>query len=134
MAMSTLIAVGLGIGATIGIALRVLKTINQPTAPDVRVLSQLRRAGSKLDQPHKIDFFLHLPDHGTASTVAEILSMRDFAAVVVPNPAGMASWTVHASRTLIPRATSLVEIREQLARLAGEHGGTYEGWGAEVVR
>ncbi|KQV88164.1 ribonuclease E inhibitor RraB [Pelomonas sp. Root1237] len=134
MAISTMMAVGLGIGATIGIALRILKRVNQPAAPDVRMLSQLRRAGSKLDQPHKIDFFLHLPEHGAASVVAEILSMRDFSAVVLPDAEGKASWTVQASRTLIPGANSLVEIRQQLSRLAGEHGGTYDGWGAEVVR
>jgi hypothetical protein len=42
--------------------------------------------------------------------------------------------TIQASKALIPSPDLLTSLRHEFSGLAAANGGTYDGWGAEVVR
>lgn len=133
MSATTIIAIG-AILAVLAYVLISANRAGQVAVPDLRVLSQLRQVGSKLNQPHKVDFFLYLPSQDSADRVAKDPSFRGYDVQVKPGAQDSSEWLVQASKTMIPDLKVLVEIREHLSALASANGGAYDGWGAEVVR
>ena len=129
----TAVLVGALLLGAIVLILRSANRSGQEGAADIRVLVQLRQAGSQLGQPHEIDFFLYFPVESSAKLVALELESKGYSAVVQPSAHGNQEWLLQAGKTMIPTAKALVEIRRNLTELAAGNGGTYDGWGAGVV-
>lgn len=133
MSITTIVVVA----AVLGVIALVLVSSNragQEGVPDIRVLSQLRQAGSKLEKPHQIDFFMYFPSESAANSVAQTLASQGYNVSVKPSAQSNPEWLVQAVRTMVPKVGALVEIRKSFSALASENGGTYDGWGAGVVR
>jgi hypothetical protein len=99
---------------------------------DQSVLIQLRKSGSDLSKPHKIEFFLYFP----AQTVAEKASVTIRQAgfdVEVKKAAKGESWLCFATKTMIPALPDLQRIRQNFITLAGSMNGEYDGWGTQIV-
>jgi hypothetical protein len=100
--------------------------------PDATTLAELARAGSDLRRSHEMEFFLYLPDRGSADAVAAQLEAEGFAVGV--NAAEEAGdWLCLATRTMIPTLDELHRLRRHLAAVAESREGAYDGWGATVV-
>ena len=133
MSTTTIVLLAAALGAVALVLVKANRT-GQQTALDVRVIVQLKQAGSKLDKPHDIDFFLYFPSDSAANTVAQVLASQGYKTTVNASAKSDSEWLVQASKTMIPEAWPLVEIRRSLSTLASENGGSYDGWGAAVVQ
>jgi len=100
---------------------------------DLRVITQLQRAGSKVDKPHEIDFFLYFPNEESARQAAEKIRPEEFRLSMKPDSQGRQQWLVQLHRTMLPEVWALVEIRRKFTEIAEASGGSYDGWGAAVV-
>src|SRR5215469_11966280 len=98
------------------------------TDRDQLVLVQLRKSGSNLSKPHKIEFFLYFPTQSIAERAG--LNIRDAGfEVEVKKAAQGESWLCFASKTMIPALLDLQRIRQNFMSLAGSMNGEYDGWG-----
>ena len=105
----------------------------QKTDPDQLVLVQLRKSGSALSKPHKIEFFLYFPSQSFAEKAS--LEIRDSGFdVEVKRAAQGDSWLCFATKTMVPALPDLQKIRQTFMALAGSMDGEYDGWGTQVVR
>src|SRR5437762_5198876 len=102
-------------------------------APDELVLIQLKKAGSNLSKPHKIEFFLYLPSEAAAKMAASRIQEHGFQAAVKP-PLKTADWLCFATKTMVPELSELQHIRRDFDRLTHDLGGNYDGWGTEVEK
>ena len=105
---------------------------SSPLSLDAQVVAQLRRAGSDVSRPHKVDFFLLFTSEQSAKGAAVELTRREFQVDGAPTQR-QAVWTCQASRLMVPKESELQQLRSELSALAHTYGGTYDGWGAEVV-
>ncbi len=103
-----------------------------PKNPDEEVVEQLRKVGSKLSEPHGIDFFLYFPSEQTAGMVASRLLEEGFDAQVEMGADG-SGWLCLAKKKLVPDVAVLTDIRHRFEALVAEFDGEYDGWGTEVV-
>jgi hypothetical protein len=101
--------------------------------PDAVVLEQLLRAGSDLSKLHEPEFFLYFPLESSAREVAQRLEAEGYTVSVRPGAHNSKSWVCLASKSLILRHVTLVDIRSRLEALAAEFEGEYDGWGTPVV-
>ena len=101
--------------------------------PDEAVLDQLRRAGSDLTKPHEISFYVYLPDKQSAQE-AERRIRSDGDQTVVRLGADDTSWLCLITRTMIPEFNSLVAVGREIAAVAQDLGGEYDGWETVVVK
>ncbi|MED5618901.1 ribonuclease E inhibitor RraB [Ideonella sp. BN130291] len=115
-------------------AFLLLRNARSAPAPDGAVLSQLRQAGSNLDKPHNIEFFLYLPGEAAARRVAAKLEAQGFMVEVKPSASGNSDWLTLAKRAMVPRVDELLQLRAQLSALCETEGGEYDGWGTEVAQ
>lgn len=109
-----------------------LNNESQATDPDGRVLVLLRRAGSNLAKPHKIEFFLYLPTPEAAEKVRGELLTKGFMAEVTRAARG-SDWLCLAVKEMLPIHSDLITLGQQLTYLAKKYGGDYDGWGTPVV-
>ena len=116
------------------IVLRSANKTGQKAAADIRVIVQLKQAGSKLDKPHEIDFFLYFLNETAATVAAQELQGKGFSTSVQPSAHNGSEWLLQAKRSMLPTAEALVQIRKELEALAFAGQGKYDGWGAGVVR
>ena len=93
---------------------------------DELVLGHLARLGDAAT-PHEIHHFLYLPTPDAADVVARTLA-RDGWTTSVEESEG--AWLVIAMRTRALTSKLVRDTRAQLARLAAEHEGVYDGWEA----
>jgi hypothetical protein len=133
MAAMTILALAIALVLAVAVLISANRA-GQIAVPDIRVLSQLRQAGSKLSEPHKIDFFLYFPTEEAAASVARELTAQGFSTEIKLNDQSQSEWLVQAVKTMIPKVSVLVGMRENFSALAAANGGAYDGWGAEVVR
>jgi regulator of RNase E activity RraB len=104
----------------------------QKTDLDQLVLLQLRKSGSDLAKPHKIEFFLYFPTQPLAEKAR--LDIRDAGFdVEVRRAAQGDSWLCFATKTMIPALPDLQKIRQTFVELAGSMDGEYDGWGTQIV-
>lgn len=120
--------------------LLVLSTCRSPAAAtdevsprDAHAIAQLRDAGSDLSRPHRIDFFLYFADEANARAFATAFRARDFDARV-SHAADRDAWQVKLARTMLPEEAALGALRAEFVRASESAGGSYDGWGAAVVR
>ncbi|MEI9959779.1 MAG: ribonuclease E inhibitor RraB [Limisphaerales bacterium] len=69
---------------------------------DESVLIQLKKAGSDLSKPHKIEFFLYFPTQTAAEQAAPQVRERGFE-VEVRQAAKGTDWLCFATKTMIPK-------------------------------
>jgi hypothetical protein len=104
----------------------------QASNSDAAVIEQLREAGSNLEKPHPIEFFLYFPTEAAAESACETLRSRDFSVSVRPS-ASTSEFLCFATKLLIPTIDELSRLTTELDTLASELGGEYDGWGSPVV-
>lgn len=101
-------------------------------SPDSQVIEQLRKAGSNLGKAHDIEFFLYFPGKEQAEAAQKDLQGQGFTSEVRRASKGP-DWLLFLTRSMRPAEPALREVRATLSSTASRHGGTYDGWGAQVV-
>ncbi|MEW5789018.1 MAG: ribonuclease E inhibitor RraB [Pseudomonadota bacterium] len=132
--MSTTAIVIACVVAFVGGAVILLRIAGSNAAPDVAVLSLLRQAGSDLNKPHEIEFFLYLPNQAAAERVATKLVHQGFGTSVSAAASGKSGWLLLATRTMVPGVAELVRLRALLSAHASAEQGEYDGWSTPAVK
>lgn len=100
---------------------------------DESVLIYLKKAGSDLSKPHKIEFFLYFPTQLVAELAA--LQIRAIGFDVAVKPAARGSdWLCFATKTMVPDLPTLQKIRRGFGSLTTSLKGQYDGWGTGIER
>ena len=100
---------------------------------DEAVLVQLKKAGSDLSKPHKIDFYLYFPTKSVAEQAALSLRRTGFE-VVVKKGADDKNWLCLATKPMILDLPAIRQTQHDLDRLAASLKGNYDGWEAGVEK
>ena len=103
------------------------------TDPDQAVLTQLKKAGSKMERPHTIEFVLYFPTGENANRAADQIRKNGYAVEVKPAANGNDMLCL-ARKSMIPNTRNLIESRKLFRRIAKEFNGEYDGWAAPVVK
>jgi regulator of RNase E activity RraB len=129
MSLSLLIVLGL-----VGIYLLVRgnRRAALPADPDIDNLEELARAGSDLERPHEIEFFLYFEARSEAEAVAEQVRREGFVAEIRPTETENC-WLCLATRVMRPELAELRQLRARFTALTEASGGAYDGWGTTVV-
>ena len=101
--------------------------------PDSMVLDQLKKAGSNLAKPHKIEFFLYFPTQPAATEAATAIKNAGFEVDVRPAAQGP-GWLCFAAKAMVPELAVLQKIRQDFTGIATARGGQYDGWGTGIVK
>lgn len=98
---------------------------------DVLTFRKLDELVSDMAEARQIDWFLIFPDQAGAQAAAAELEERSFEVDVAEAP-GPAPWsvTVHAHDGL--HLGLIVRANAMLRLVAARHGGSFDGWGAQV--
>jgi hypothetical protein len=94
---------------------------------DAELLEGMRREGVDLSKPHTIEFHLHFPSRQAALDAERAVVTEGYEARVSAGE-GLRVAILCAKRSLVPNKSELRAISAQLVALAGQYGGTYEGW------
>jgi len=94
----------------------------------VRVM--IEQGSADVDEPLLVEHWLYLPGQDAAHQVALAAGRKGFAAEFAPSVNQEGRWVVRAKRQIYPRPEVFARARHQLARLAADHGGEYDGWEA----
>lgn len=100
---------------------------------DQKVITELQKAGSNLNKPHKIEFFLYFPSKEIAQKNADTIKEEGFDVEVKAAAAG-SDWLCLATKKMVPSHSELLSIRQQFTKLANDFHGEYDGWGAEIEK
>jgi hypothetical protein len=100
-------------------------------ATDRDAIEELRKV-SQIDAVHRVTHFLYLPTKTAAEEVAALLQTQ-FEEVGESWQTIDWSWSVHVVSHIVPTEKCIGELRELLSRVAGDNGGEYDGWEAEVL-
>jgi regulator of RNase E activity RraB len=100
--------------------------------PDQLALQQLKKAGSNLSKPHKIEFFLYFKSQASAEAVAPTIKNSGFD-VEVRQAAQGTDWLCLATKAMVPELVALKKIRRNFNAIAVANDGEYDGWGTGVV-
>jgi hypothetical protein len=110
------------------------RTAVQTLDGDAAVIEQLRTAGSDVQKPHAVEFFLYFPSEAGALHVAQKLHAMGFVSEVKAAAAGSSlPWLLFATRSMVPRLEELSRLRILLGELATAEQGQYDGWGTPIV-
>ncbi len=101
---------------------------------DAQVIENLRQAGSDLAKAHSIEFFFYFPSEENARSAAKDLTDLNYSVKEVRKDPDSGSWTVLATRMMVPCLEDVVASTVELEKLAGKYEGDYDGWGTEVVK
>ena len=99
------------------------------SVPAQVVLDSLKDAGSDLSKPHDVDFTFYFPD---------VASAQRFITKAGGGPPyefelSDGEFRVQITRTFIPTLADIEKTSADLAALAKNEGGEFDGWGAAVV-
>ena len=108
-----------------------LKSLFGRADKDELVLKALKKNGSDLSKPHEIDFWFDFPSEESARTVAQKVSERGFEVEVYRNKGGD-EYSCKAVKRMVPHLSAMQGLTRQFESIAEQHGGVYDGWGAEV--
>lgn len=100
---------------------------------DRRVVEELRRVGDRLDHPRVVDHVALFPNEAGAVAFGQACQALRFEVVSRPLD-DHSGWQVEVSRTDTVELAHIHEVSSSLFLLAQEHAGTYDGWGAPVVK
>ncbi len=97
------------------------------------VVQQLRRDGSDVSRPCRLDLYLYLPTEEAARMAAGKVQRLHFTTQVVAG-AREGTWLCLASIRIIPESAPLDGIGAYFEQVAYELQGDFDGWEADVVR
>src|SRR5579859_4618560 len=83
---------------------------------DESVLLQLKKAGSDLSKPHKVEFFLYFPTQAVAEQAAPRIRDAGFQ-VEVRQAAKGNDWLCFTTKSMLPELSTLQQIRRDFTRL-----------------
>lgn len=106
-------------------------SLADPAEEDLEKLSALREAGSKVELPHPVRFFLGFDSEADARAVADRLDREGHRGRVRAEPDG--SWTVTVVETVVPSPGAITRLRETLTEAAEAQDGRFLDWTAPVV-
>ncbi len=98
---------------------------------DYKTIEALKNNGSDISKPHEIDFFLDFEKFEQAAPIAQAMDKDGFNVRMFEN--GDGTFTIEAKKTIVPLPDTMRDITKKLNALTGKYGGTYDGWGSEVV-
>jgi hypothetical protein len=102
-----------------------------------RVLDSLAQQGDRHEQPRKIDHWLEFPSAQARAAVRGTLEAIEFAIegeYEADEPEAPLPHSLVVSRVDSVDTHTINGITLELARLAGEHGGHYDGWECPVTK
>lgn len=100
---------------------------------DESVLIELKKAGSDLSKPHKIDFYMYFPTQFVAEQAA--LRVRDAGfKVEVRRAAKGDNWLCLATKTMVPELSAIQRVSRDFESLAASLKGGYDGWETGVKK
>ncbi|HKX30484.1 MAG TPA: ribonuclease E inhibitor RraB [Blastocatellia bacterium] len=94
---------------------------------DQQILDQLRAAGSNLNKPHAMEFYIYLPTRESAERVATEIESEGFQVEVKRAPQG-AAWLCFVTRRMVPERAKIAAIGKRFNALARRFDGEYDGW------
>jgi Regulator of ribonuclease activity B len=101
---------------------------------DLLLVHRLRSRGEDLTQPRPVVHFLDFPSEAAAARAAGTIEEAGYDVEVSrPDGAG-APWTLRAEGMRVVDETTVPAFRGWFERIAGEHGGAYDGWEAPAAR
>ena|SRR6266850_2239293 len=100
---------------------------------DELVLNQLKKTGSDLSKPHKIEFFLYFPTRPVAEQAASQIRAAGFDVEVRPAAKGN-EWLCLSTKTMVPDLAALQKIRRDFDSLTVSLSGQYDGWGTGIEK
>jgi regulator of RNase E activity RraB len=118
-----------------------------PDDEDGAVLAQLEASGIDMSLPLEIEFAIAAPDEPAALKIEQAASEAGYQAVacldegepddgddidVVIDSEFGPSWTVYVRKTIVPTHAAIIQIQQDLDRLASPFGGQSDGWGTMI--
>jgi hypothetical protein len=133
VSLTTIVILLVGVVALAGVLLW-RPTHRAAASGDARVIEELRRVGSRIDQPHLIEFFMYFPSEAGAREVAGKLTGQAFEVQVTEVAEGDLKWQAFATKSMVPLALEMERLRTVLTAMCAKEHGIYDGWGAPVVQ
>jgi regulator of RNase E activity RraB len=99
--------------------------------PEESTIEEMRAAGADLDAPQYVEHYLLFPFVSQAQGAAEELRGQGYA-VGFDRDFEEDEWTLVAARQMPVSVRSLRQIRDQMEKLAGARGGSYDGWNVRL--
>ncbi len=112
-------------------ATRTVERIDDACEADERVLDHLAKRGCDLSSPREARHFLYLPARLAADHVADVLDADGWSTSVEQSDD---AWLVVATRRRALTSRHVRETRSQLASLASDNHGVYDGWEVPLTR
>jgi regulator of RNase E activity RraB len=103
------------------------------TDPDQQVIDHLSKAGSDLNTPHKIDFYLYFPSEDKAKQAAADMK-KEGLDVEVRRGATGTDWLCLGRKEMAPQHSELLRLRRTFEVISKRFDGEYDGWETEVKR
>jgi hypothetical protein len=99
---------------------------------DAALIEHLRASDADLSKPHKIDFYLYLPNEDAANAALARAQAVGYRGDVSISADGN-GWLCLLHKDLVPVPATMAEQRRVLTKLAADAGGEYDGWGTTPV-
>ena len=106
---------------------RAVERVACPLEADALVLDHLARLGCDPSRPRECRHYFYVPTENGAQAVADSLVRDGWDAEAEHTPE---AWLVTATTVSGLTVETVRRTRTRLERLAGEHGGEYDGWEA----
>ncbi len=107
---------------------------------DLAVLHCLKELGSNLSKLHPIDFFLYFPTEELANSAASEIERDGYVVKLNLDTQPLRrrlfskpEWSCCASKSIVPKTETILEISSWLESIAQRFSGKYDGWETEVT-
>jgi len=138
--MNSMWMVLVGVAAVALAAVRIVGSVRrlrkaQAEDWDEQQVKKLRALGGDPFRPYDVDFFFGLPDEPACERLKAALVPEgcavDYRAIPPDTGSG---FSLHARKQLRLSVTEMQEHSARYRALAGQHGGSYDGWSAAPAR
>jgi regulator of RNase E activity RraB len=102
------------------------------SACNAQVIAGLREAGSDMDAPHVIEFYLYFPTRADADRAAKAIAAKGYE-TSVDGPDEDKEFELWASRESKLELAAIDKLEGELQQVAKAEKGYYDGWEAAVV-
>jgi hypothetical protein len=97
-------------------------------AGDLRNVHLLREGGDDLTAPRLVAFLIRFHESDVLAPFSQAAAHAGYDVAV-----DREGQLIACTRTMVPELGMLASVREQLTAIAGEFGGTYDGWTCDVT-
>jgi hypothetical protein len=97
---------------------------------DDLLVRQLAGLGADLSQPRHVLHFLYFGDESGATAAADDIGKAGYETTVTAPDDTTPQWSVRAEAHRVVDGSTVAAFRAWFERIAGEHGGEYDGWEA----